>query len=83
MMRTIGEDLSARPHAFSDLMRKHAQVEAPLTSLTAGNRVIMGPIVRDEIRYGTLSTTRVTRVRRTGIKRRSRTTNLRKRITAS
>ena len=48
-------------NAFSDLMRKHAKVEAPLTSLTAGDRVIMGPIVRDEIRYGTLSTTRVTR----------------------
>ena len=35
-------------NAFSDLMRKHAKVEAPLTSLTAGDRVIMGPIVRDE-----------------------------------
>ena len=50
-------------NAFSDLMRKHAKIEAPLTSLTPGDRVIIGPIVRYEIRYGTRSTTRVTRDR--------------------
>ena len=44
-------------NALSDLMRKPAKVEAPLTSLAANDSVIMFPIVRGEIRDGTLSTT--------------------------
>ena len=39
-------------NAFSDLMRKHATVEARLTSLPSTDRVIICPIVRGEIRYG-------------------------------
>ena len=48
-------------NAFSDLTRKHAKIEARLTSLPSTDRVIICPIVRVEIRYGTLSTTPVTR----------------------
>ena len=48
-------------NAFSDLMRKHAKVETPLTSLTAGDRVIIGPIVMKFVtaldpRHGSLVT---------------------------
>ena len=39
-------------NAFSDLMRKHAKLEARLTSLPSTDRVIICPIVRGEIRYG-------------------------------
>ncbi len=39
-------------NAFSDLMRKHAKVEARLTALQSTDRVIICPIVRGEIRYG-------------------------------
>ena len=39
-------------NAFSDLMRKDAQLEARLTSLAPTDRVIVCPIVRGEIRYG-------------------------------
>ena len=39
-------------NAFSDLMRKHAKVEARLASLPSTDRVVICPIVRGEIRYG-------------------------------
>jgi tRNA(fMet)-specific endonuclease VapC len=39
-------------NAFSDLMRKHAKVEARLTSLPSTDRLVICPIVRGEIRYG-------------------------------
>jgi len=52
MMRTMDDDFSARHQCFSDLMRKHATVEARLTSLPSTDRVIICPIVRGEIRYG-------------------------------
>lgn len=39
-------------NAFSDLMRKNAQLEARLTSLPTTDKVIICPVVRGEIRYG-------------------------------
>jgi len=39
-------------NAFSDLMRKHAKLEACLTLLPSTDKVIICPIVRGEIRYG-------------------------------
>jgi predicted nucleic acid-binding protein len=39
-------------NAFSDLMRKHPQVEARLKALGSGDKVVTCPIVRGEILYG-------------------------------
>ena len=39
-------------NAFSDLMRKHAKLEARLTALSSTDKIVICPIVRGEIRYG-------------------------------
>jgi tRNA(fMet)-specific endonuclease VapC len=39
-------------NAFSDLMRKHAKLEASLALLPSTDKVVICPIVRGEIRYG-------------------------------
>ena len=48
-------------NAVSKLLRKHAKGEAPLTSHAASDSVILYPIVRGKIHYGTLSTIPVAR----------------------
>jgi predicted nucleic acid-binding protein len=39
-------------NAFSDLMRKHAKLDARMSSLATADRVVICTVVRGEIRYG-------------------------------
>ena len=39
-------------NAFSDLMKKHAKLDARMASLPPADRVVICPVVRGEIRYG-------------------------------